>query len=209
MKGLLIKDLLGLKKYYRTVLILCVFYVVLTFTMNSFSMIGGMVTLLMAMIPIAAFSYDEMAKWDIFGLSLPVTRQQVVLSRYLLAALFAGAGILFSLLVSWVYLLVKGGVWQEQMAIVLTCGGFGLLLVSVLIPLIYKLGAEKARFAMMAVVVLGVMLILLGDEAIKRAGPVLTAQLIRWAPVCAPVLLAAVFVGSFFLSCRIYEKKEI
>ena len=61
MKGLLLKDLLGLKRYLRTFIVLLLFYIVFAFSTDSAGFLIGMSALLAAMLPMAAFAYDETA----------------------------------------------------------------------------------------------------------------------------------------------------
>ena len=92
MKGLLVKDLLVLRKYARTMVVFILVYIVVFSMLDSVDVISGMVTLVLAMMSVATFSYDELAKWDRFGLTMPVSRNQVVASRYLVCLLFTLIG---------------------------------------------------------------------------------------------------------------------
>lgn len=83
MKGLFMKDLLVLRKYARTMAVFILVYIVVFSMLDSVDVISGMVTLVLAMMSVATFSYDELAKWDRFGLTMPVSRKQAVASRYL------------------------------------------------------------------------------------------------------------------------------
>ena len=46
-------------------------------------MLGGVLAVLAAMMPVTAFSFDEKAKWDKYALSMPVSRRDLVLSKYI------------------------------------------------------------------------------------------------------------------------------
>ena len=59
------------------------------------------------MMSIYSFSYDSLAKWDRFGLSLPVTRKEVVASKYILSLLFCLIGTALSFLLSSIVLYFK------------------------------------------------------------------------------------------------------
>ena len=101
MKGLLVKDLLVLRKYARTMVVFILVYIVVFSMLDSVDVISGMVTLVLAMMSVATFSYDELAKWDRFGLTMPVSRKQVVASRYLVCLLSTVFGSAITLLSAW------------------------------------------------------------------------------------------------------------
>lgn len=84
-KGLIIKDILQLKNYRKTLVVF-----ILIFMLVSISEIDGignmlalMLTLAFAMFSMASFNYDELNKTDRYILTLPITRRQVVLSKYI------------------------------------------------------------------------------------------------------------------------------
>lgn len=49
------------------------------------------------MIPMSAIAYDDKAKWDRYALTMPVSRRDLVISKYLLALAFAGLAVLIEL----------------------------------------------------------------------------------------------------------------
>ena len=85
-KGLITKDILQLKTYKKTLIIFIVI-----FTLTSISGEGGignmlaiMLTLGFGMFSMASFNYDELNKADRYILTLPLTKKEVVLSKYIL-----------------------------------------------------------------------------------------------------------------------------
>ena len=93
MKGLLLKDFYTMARYGRTMLALIGFYVMLAFLGQPASFVGAMLVFLCAMLVISSFSYDEYGKWNKYCLSLPVSRRQIVGSKYLFALLMLGIGL--------------------------------------------------------------------------------------------------------------------
>ena len=92
MKGLFVKDLLVLRRYIRTMAVFVLVYILVFTLIDSADVISGMVPLVLAMMSMAAFSYDELAKWDRFALTMPVSRRQVVGARYLVSLCFTLLG---------------------------------------------------------------------------------------------------------------------
>lgn len=87
-KGLMIKDLLQLKNYTRTLVIfICIFIVTSIAQEPSRNVLTIMMTLGFSMFSVASLSYDEMAKADKYILTLPLTRKDIIVSKYILVIL--------------------------------------------------------------------------------------------------------------------------
>ncbi len=93
MKGLILKDLLNLRKQARIILLFVGFYFVLGMINQSGDSFGGVVALLFAMLAVTAMAYDERAGWDKYALTMPVSRRDLVVSKYLLGVLLSLAGL--------------------------------------------------------------------------------------------------------------------
>ena len=83
-KGLLVKDILQLKSYKKTLIFFIIIFILTSISNDG--RIGSaliiMLTLGFGMFSIASFSYDETNKADKFILTLPLTKKEVVLSKY-------------------------------------------------------------------------------------------------------------------------------
>ena len=107
MKGLITKDLLQLKSYTKTLIIFMIIFIFVSLEPKNSSMdeiLIIMMTLGLGMFGMATFSYDEMAKADKYILTFPLTKKEIVLSKYILAIaltiLGAVLGMIMSLAVS-------------------------------------------------------------------------------------------------------------
>ncbi|MCI8497005.1 MAG: ABC-2 transporter permease [Clostridiales bacterium] len=200
MKGLLMKDLFNLKRQGGIILLVLVMYGLFSFSTGMSEVLGGLVAVFGAMLPVTALAYDERAKWDKYALSMPVTRRQIVLSKYLLGFLLTAAAFVLNVVLQAVG---KSENPWDIFLVPLCLAGVGLLFLSLLMPLLFKFGTEKARLLMLvlvAVPVAGAMLlsnnnIPLPDESVQ------TALLL--------LIPAGVLAISIVLSIRIYEKKEL
>ncbi len=203
MKGLLLKDLLNLKKQGLILLVLLVFYFVLSLTSDSMAMFGGALSIVSAILPITALSYDERAKWDRYALTMPVSRSQMVVSKYLLGILLCGTAFVFSTVC--LILFDQATVAQsllESVAFV----AIGLFFLAVLLPILFRFGVEKGRLLMLLLIVLPVALVFfLSKLGISLPDDFNWEQLLPFLPVA----LLIVMVLSVLLSIRIYKKKEI
>ena len=84
MKGLIIKDFLNLKKHSKYYIILMIFYFILGIANEDFIMFGSMIIVFSAILPITAISYDEKNNWDSYALTMPISRKDLIVSRYIL-----------------------------------------------------------------------------------------------------------------------------
>ena len=95
MTGLMMKDALVMRKTLRLYALFLLFYSGLAVLgVFPMSMALAMVEVIVMVLPISSFSYDEAAKWDRYAAVLPVGRTAVVKARYLflLLVLLAAAG---------------------------------------------------------------------------------------------------------------------
>ena len=158
MKGLLKKDLCMLWNYCRSmILILAAFTLVGAFMEDSF-FYSFYPVLIVSMLPVTLISYDERFKWDIYCQSLPISRRVQVTEKYLLSLLSVLVVILCCIAAQIYRMLDMAGFnasvihWGSLPQFVAMLVGLGLISPSLMIPLIYKFGAEKGRMVFFVVV---------------------------------------------------------
>ena len=84
MKGLIIKDLCVIKNQMKTLLLVLAFFVIFSIINEDATFILFLVPFYMIMILITTFNYDEFNKWDSYCNSLPLSRKEIVKSKYIL-----------------------------------------------------------------------------------------------------------------------------
>lgn len=207
MKGLILKDLLSLKKNMRTALLFLLFYVVFALMMHSVSFISGMAILFFTMLSVTSFAYDDQAGWNVYAASLPVTRDQIVRSKYVLALLLAGTGSVIALAVSFAAPLVGDTeTLPEQLLTVLTLFLVSLLFAGVIIPLTYRFGVEKSRMMILVVFAVPALIGYLLSSAGVGMPDQASFEKIVWA---LPFAVLAFYYVSYRISSRIFIKKEL
>lgn len=210
MIGLLIKDFYSLRQYSKTVLILLAFFALIsTMVDNPAVFMEGFIIYMSLTMTITSFSYDALAKWDRYALSMPVGRKEVVASKYLLSVILCLGGAIVSFLISAAVLKfnpVEGFGMREQIYLTVGIIGTAFFFSGILLPMIYKIGIEKARFLL--VVVFGApMAVLL---VLSRLGVTMppASSLIPLLKLF-PILIILWYLLSFFISVRIFAHKEI
>jgi ABC-2 type transport system permease protein len=207
MTGLILKDLLSLRKAIGRILVIVALYVVIFASAGNVAFLSGMILMIMTLFIINTYSYDEMSKWDYYARALPVTKSQIVLSKYLLTLLFELVGILFSTLIY----LFKNELNPENIVGLGALSSVVLLMVAILLPLIYKFGTQKARIWMVLIFLLPTA----GMLALNSLGVLPSSSSLQisdsfaetFALLMLPVSLL-LFTLSYFLSCHIYKNKE-
>ena len=209
MNSLILKDFISLKSYSKTLAIIIGFFTIITFTNDEPSFLSGMIILIMSMLPITSFSYDQHAKWDLFSQTLPVSRKQLVMSKYVLGIISIVAGAILAILLNVAVLLMKSlevDIWYLILANSLIAL-VALLYLSILIPLVYKFGVEKSRLLMIVVLAVPSVLAI----GLSKAGvsiPVLDEITPVSVVAIGLVFVVCIILISYVISVRIYMQKD-
>lgn len=202
MTGLILKDLISLQKQYKSIGLVLLFYAVFVVLIGEITILSALLVLLCTVLPVNVFAYDEKAKWDKFALTTTVSRYDMVLSKYILAIFFITFGLIFSVIVQGI---IAPGKWQEALTVSLGTAGAGIVMISILFPLLFKFGSEKGRLILMLILFFPVILMLLLEKlGFKEPN----GDWIQWLPYIAPVIIIVLFIISILVSLNIYNKKE-
>lgn len=209
MKGLILKDFLNLKKSGKSIVFILAFYVLYAFMMDSTEFVTGMIVVLCTMLAITSFSYDDLAKWDKYALSLPITRKEMILSKYILAFLLSILGVLLAFATSMLVSKIKTPVAIEDLLLAsYVVFAIALTFISILLPLIYKFGVEKSRlFIMLIFGIPAALFFLLASLPLGLQMP--TESQLMLALKISPLILIIILFISFNVSYKIYKNKDL
>ena len=150
MKGLLLKDAYQMWSYTRWIILVSVAMMLMgTFFMkegsNFFMLYGG---LLLGILPMTLLAYDQNGRFSAYSAALPVTKEQIVGGKYLIGL----CGMVLAELLSMATLAAAQLLWgtvtvQLTVATLLQVAMLTLLGNIILLPLAYRLGYQKARYA--------------------------------------------------------------
>ena len=218
MTGLILKDFLILRKTLRSYLFMLVVYVGIAFTgVWSADIVGVLLVVMVVMLPMNVFAYDKQAKWDTYGLALPVGRTKTVAARYLCVLLLCLLSVGLTAILG--VMLYAAGRVEEPVEFLVTCSVMGLMSVlvnAIMLPFLYKFGPERARmmfFGIMGGIVLLVVAALfpLGGlewlKALELAEP--TPAQAAAIPVIAAIAGLVLLALSFLLSRHFYGQKDV
>lgn len=202
MIGLILKDVLNLKKQARIYLILVIFYFILGIANKNSSMFSSMMAMVAVLIPITAMSYDERSKWDRYALTMPLSRATMVASKYLIGLIFLSAACLISIIVNMLFSITD---ISEYILISLASLSAGMILMALVFPLLFKFGVEKGRILLMIVLFAPTALIsLLPSVGVSLPDE----ETIKSFIYAGPIIGGVIFLASFYISLSIYRKKE-
>ena len=204
MKGLLLKDVYQMWYYTRVIILAAVVMMLVgVFGMkegsNFFMLYGGF---LLGIFPMTLLAYDQNSRFSAYSAALPVTKEQLVGSKYLIGL---GAMALSELL-SMAALAAAQLLWGTvtvQITVATLLGNM------ILLPLTYRFGYEKARYVYYLCI--GVLACLMGI-AVSSGGILLNSILPAHGSLLVLVVVLAAALALYALSWRLsvawYGKAE-
>ena len=221
MKGLIIKDLLQLKSYAKTIIIFSIIFILTSLNSedaNAMEMLILMMTLGFGMFGIASFSYDELAKANKYIITFPITKKEIVLSKYILEFMLLLIGAILGICLSFTISIILNKEQIEFMEMISVASGgiLGVALVeSIQTPCVYKLGAEKGRIYMFIITMVTAFLaggiIMFGEKIALNYSinlGVLQNIMENYFPIIMIFITFIVYYISYKISYKIYNNKE-
>lgn len=218
-KGLIIKDILQLKNYKKTLIIFVLIFILVSISEGDGigNMLPIIITLGFGMFSMASFNYDELTKTDRYILTFPITKKQIVFAKYIFVICSTIIGSIVGTILSVILtLIINKQIPNIEEFIVLGLGAIleiGLIQ-AIQIPCVYKWGAEKGRIQM--VLVTGLILFIIGGlifVAKKANIQFLTNNILENINGFLPIIFIITTIIMYFISYKvaykIYDKKEI
>ncbi len=208
MKGLLLKDWYCLMGYMRAFFIICLAFFVGGIFVEENTFLLYYPCIMCGILSMSLLSYEEKEGWGRYSLALPCSRAMLVSGKYVLSLLLALACIVLAAVSQTISMVLRGSFSLEAlMSIVSLALCLSLLPTALMLPFIYKYGAEKGRIAYY--IVLGSFCGLLGfvmnnEMLFSPAVPQTNALVLLGAPVAM-----VVFGLSWWISIGVYEKREL
>ena len=208
MKVLILKDLLLIKGNARYILIFLVIFGLIALEGNDvLYFIPAFISMMMFM---TTFSYDEYNKWDAYAITLPIKKENIVLSKYVGSTILLGIALILTFIISLVVGLVTEQLdMQKNITLLLGCGGAVLLVEAIMYPLLIKFGVEKGRIWVFLGIFLSSFIIGFIFQKVSLTIPenVMTflSQYLPWLLAAALLLILII---SYTISKKLYLKKE-
>lgn len=216
MKGLLIKDyklMHGQKNFFLVILGITLIMTITSpgnsFTIGFLGFVGSLFTL-------SSISYDEFDNGNAFLFSLPITRKDYVLEKYVFGLLAGFVSLIIGTTISFlVAIATNTGNLNEILVTACTLFPAILLILSVMLPFLLKFGGEKGRIAMFGVMglvfVIGVIFVKATEfmeidlSVLVKSFPQVSTNIYILLCLLLSIIL---FTLSYFVSLAIMKKKE-
>lgn len=208
MLGLVKKDLLMIKGNIRQVILFLVVFLVLAFQENNIIVIVPVFVSMMVFI--TTFSYDEYNKWDAYAIALPISRKNIVKSKYIASVILWLIALLVTVVITGIMGLFEQNLnYFEMFGMILGCVFSIVLLEAIMFPLIFKFGVEKGRIGLFVGVfaIAGLLgFIFTGIDLENATGFIEIFN--KYYYILIPLAAVILLVISYFVSKKIYLKKE-
>lgn len=211
MKGLILKDIcnqLGQLKAFA--MMLAIFIV--CFATSAEGTLIIMCAVYATVMVISNLAMDESCQWEFFALTMPVTRRQLVLAKYIVAIFYALLGIVVGTVATLVIRLFgfssgEATLW-ELLQISLVGIVIAAIFISLLLPVDFKYGVQKGRLVLFGVAGF------IGGGGVLLSGKedMLDVFFSRFSGTVGGLFFGALtlllLLISFTISSQIMEKKE-
>ena len=203
MRGLILKDLYNIAHNAKLMgLMLVVMAVILVPTNGIISFMGVCVIICSMML---------ISKWNRYAMIMPLSRRDVVKSKYMVLIIFSLVGSIVGIVICSVGgILLKEFDMVNILATAVGCIGIALVFGSVILPLLYKFGAEKARLLMMVCFLIPTAVVYFAANVMQSAGlPPLGETFIILIIVSLPFLCILIMYISYRISLKIFLNQEL
>lgn len=215
MRGLLEKDfrlLKGQKNFFLLILVITVLLSLNSednFAVTYLTFIAGFLT-------ISSFGYDDNGNCMPFLMTLPVSRKLYVKSKYVLGFLLTFIGWMAGMVISTVTaFLHKAPPTTEAVLFQLAWVFLWMILLSFVLPMLFRFGAEKGRMATLAMMLVFMAIVFVFTKLADTLGVDVDACLDALASQQIVVLVAGMAVValvmvliSYLISAKIVQNKE-
>ena len=217
LKGLIVKDFLQIKDFKISLLFWTVIFVMLSLVFDLTNILAILTAYGFGMMLTFSFTFDEMSNSERYMVTLPFTRNEIVLSKYIFALITSAIGAVVGDILNVIIQLITTGTVHDLVR-TLSVAVLGMFVMSITnaiqIPCIMKQGAETSR--MLTFSVSGVILLIcvaiykLGS----KLGVVLPMDLLEsiynkfWLAIYIILIVVFYFI-SYRISCKAYGNKDI
>lgn len=208
MLGLIKKDFLIVKNNLKLIIIMLIMFFIMSLQ-GEFD-ITFVLPLIVVMLFISTFSYDEFNKWDAYAITLPNGRKNIVKSKYIASLILVIGAIIVTFLLNYFVGLINNNLeFDKIISSVLAIATGAIFIEAVMYPLIFKYGIEKGRIGLFALTFSIVGIVGLLSKVIKVDIPAnIISFLNNFWFIIIPIVVIIILLISYKISEKIYSKKE-
>lgn len=215
MKSLIIKDLFNIGHNAKSMLFILVLLAATLLSTSRDDEYIFVCAILCSMMIVTTFAFDDNSKWTRYAMIMPISKKDLVISKFIVLAIFCLIGSIFGLLVDSIVGSIIHKISFDLMNIgkllflTLTAWVIAFVIGSVSIPLVFKFGAEKARVLLVASFLIPAAICFVVYQLLLMLDVKLTDQHIFILLCCSPIIALIWCYGMYQISYRIFTKQEL
>ncbi len=211
MKSLILKDLYNIAGNMKSMVFILLF-VPICMIMSSDGM-GAIFfcEFMCAILILSTFAFDDNSKWNRYAMVMPVTKRELVASKFVVLLIFVLVGAAAGVIIGIPGEIIAGKVDYdpERIKECFIFAGVGICIATIImgtiIPLTIKFGVEKARIFMFMCVAIPAGICYLAYKVITKAGIVITEEMITAGLYTLPVVTIAYCLVMYTISLKVFE----
>jgi len=216
MKSLILKDLYNIGHNARSmifILLILAFSLIPSMGLEGYIIMSG---ILCSSMIITTFSFDDHSKWMKYAMVMPVTKKDIVISKFIVLLIFSAVGAVTGLVIGAI-----GGIIAHKdifssinnMITLLFTGVASLALAEIVgsmsIPLLFKFGAEKARILLLVSCLVPGAIFFGIYKLFTLLGVSFTDHLVFILLCCSPFIALAWNLLMYKISYALFSQKEL
>lgn len=207
MKGLLIKDLLQIKRFGRIFLLFALAFGVFSILSDDTIITSAFIFVFLGtMIPIIVMGNDETCSWNMYALAMPISIKTLVISKYAFVIIIDLFGLILAGAANALSAKKYGGMTiQDSLLISITLCGGAIAVLIFWMPVLFKFGTIKSRTFLGLSGIIPMIFFYMAQLCGIQSPDVHTLRIIA----CAfPVFLSICVLLSALISIKIMQQKE-
>ncbi len=206
MNGLLIKDLILIKKHNLGFFLVAAIFFALSVIQNTSMYFSYYSIAMISLTPIFTMAYDETYKWSKFEAIIPVKKQHIVLEKYIITFIFTIPAIITEALI---FHYAKGISIENTASLAYLMLFVGFISPAIVLPLNFRFGYLKGKLINLIVIALMASTITAINLRNSTGETALEGQFTPQADAFLFALLAVILVIiSIVASIILYRKRE-
>lgn len=207
MMALILKDLMIIQRQLKSQTAFLALLLFMAIFMQQGAMLFAFIIFITMMQTITALTYDELSNWDKYAQTLPITKSDIVNSKYMLGTVLIVIGLTIALPFAFV---INSFSTSSTMADFLLAfsllTGAAFCILALLVPVYIKFGSIKGRFVLIFIMFVPSTLIGMFSESFESILPTLIK--FKDFGYFAPFVGLIILWLSSIIATGIYKKKD-
>lgn len=215
MKSLILKDLYNIghnakSMFFILLVFACAF--ILFSSPESYIIVSG---ILCSMMIVTTFTFDDNSKWTKYAMITPVSKKDLVASKFIVLLIFSAAGVITGLVLGTIggIILHKITLNAESIITLLFMALAGLVVAEIFgsmsIPLVFKFGAERGRMLLLISFLVPAAICFVVYQLLVLLGVELTEQRMIILLCCSPLIALIWNYVMYKISYNIFSHQEL